>query len=796
MTVHNTAITDLKTIPNGTYYWRVRGVTATDHVGRWSATRVLNKEWTQAPGVISPVGGGVSWPQNPLALHWSPVDHATQYYVWIATDPALSNLVVGSVSSPVKSQGPVFTYPGVLAPGRYYWAVTPVDAEGNQGTRSPVTSFTWSWPSDTSTSLTNVSTDSSVFDPQFSWAPIPGATSYQVQVNSSPSFPAGSEFCCSDTVLGTTLTPTRYLPNATQLYWRVRAVDSNGDAGDWNNGSSFTESFDQLNPTIQNLTLRDINGNALASGSATQTPIVTWSPVPGASSYEIQITPYSIGCDWTAKIIDETTATTAWTPQWGGKHIGPASWPGPEGGGAPPPGNFCFRVLARRDDQADGGSTIISDWSQLGGFNGNAFDFLAPPTGGSLGLNQTPASAYIAPSTAGLSATVTSTPLFTWQPVAGAGGYYVVVARDACFTDVIDVGFSDTNAYAPRIADGAPYADETSAYYYAVVPANTPSGSGVLTDPECSAGSQDSPQSFTKESVPPTPVSPANGSAAPTQATFHWTSAQGARNYELQVAGDPSFGSPILQVTTDSTAYTTETTLPANKTLYWRVRANDTTGQGLNWSATESFTHQLPVPSPSAGNPGGGETIPVFGWSAVTGASSYNVHVDQADGTTKDWTTDSPNIAPTEWWGTGIWRWQVRANFPGGVSGAYFSPESQYVRIENAPSGANGTRSGARIMMSWNPDPNAKQYSVQLSATDGFASTAASGTTDNTVWVPQITGKAATQKLYWRVASVDQGGNTGTYATGIFNAPAKPHHKKSKHKKCKHGRTKSGRCKK
>ncbi len=30
--------------------------------------------------------------------------------------------------------------------GEYFWAVTPVDAEGNVGVRSSVRSFTWAWP--------------------------------------------------------------------------------------------------------------------------------------------------------------------------------------------------------------------------------------------------------------------------------------------------------------------------------------------------------------------------------------------------------------------------------------------------------------------------------------------------------------------------------------------------------------------------------------------------------------------------------------------------------------------------
>jgi hypothetical protein len=441
-------------------------------------------------------------------------------------------------------------------------------------------------------------------------------------------------------------------------------------------------------------------------------------------------------------------------------------------------------VLARRDDGVPGGGQVISDWTQLGGNNGVAFTWTLPPAPGAAG--QTPASAYVLPSNPSVyNPTVTSTPLFTWNPVPGAGGYYVVVARDSCFTDVVDVGYTNVNAYAPRIGNLAPFADETNAYYYAVVPSNNPDGSGVFTDPECSSGSEDNPQAFTKFSIPPGSLS-LGGSA--TDPTFQWSSAQGARNYTLQVAADPSFSNPLIQVLTDSTSYTTEAMLPAG-TLFWRVRANDVINQGLNWSATASFNHQLPVPAPAAGNPTGGETIPALSWQPVDGAISYSMHVDQADGTTRDFTVASPVLSPTFWWGTGIWRWEVRANFPNQISGAYFSPEQQYVRVENAPTGVRATKSGTRIIISWNPDPNAKQYSVQVSTTEGFGQGVLGDTTDNTVWVPQITAQDAQEKLYWRVATIDHGNNTGAYASGVFNAPrhhkaGRPSCKRTKHNSC------------
>jgi hypothetical protein len=97
---HVTAATIDKSVPDGTYYWRVRGITASDGSGAWSPTRRIFKAWTIAPAILGPDAGSVSWPADPLVLRWSAVPYATKYLVWLATDPGLSNLVLGSTSSP------------------------------------------------------------------------------------------------------------------------------------------------------------------------------------------------------------------------------------------------------------------------------------------------------------------------------------------------------------------------------------------------------------------------------------------------------------------------------------------------------------------------------------------------------------------------------------------------------------------------------------------------------------------------------------------------------------------------
>ncbi len=780
----STAVSNDRTIPNGTYYWRVRAVSAKDVPGAWSRVRTLHKAWSTPPQLQSPANGGtVSWPTIPLVFRWSAVPYATNYDVWLATDPGLSNIVWGSVSNPQNTQATVLAYPSALPPGQYYWAVTPVDAEGDRGPRSAISSFIWTWPSTTSPVETNTATAAGVVDPQFSWSSVPGAVGYQVEVNASQNFPVGSRWCCNGIAPGTTLSPTTLLANGT-YYWRVRAIDVNGDAGVWNLGQSFTESFDVGIPSIQNLQLMNSTDSApLGVGSPTNTPIITWDPVPGASSYEAQVTAYrnGFGCDWSGPAINQdiTTAATAWTPLSPNfPQVGPSAWPTPQhapnGLGI---GSYCFRVLARRDDGAQNGQ-IISDWTQLGGANAPAFDFTGAPT--SNAPPQQTTNQYLLPAEG---STTPRTPLFVWNPVPGANGYYVVVARDQYFTDVIDVGYTNVPAYAPQKGNEAPYADETTAYWWAVLPTTNPDGTGQFyADP---GGGEDHPQYFDKSSTPPTPVSPTTGSTVLTQPSFTWTSAETERNYQIQVATDPSFSDPLVDTTTDSTSYTTTATLPADTTLYWRVRANDAIQQGLNWSTIATFMHHLPPPRPAA-DATGGSTIPLLSWTPVPGAITYDMHVDQADGTTKDFNgLDSPDMTPTQWYGTGIWRWQVRADFPGSnASSAYFTPEMQFVRSIPAPGGVSATKSGTRIIISWKPTSYAYHYQVQLSTTPGFASPVASDTTDNSVWAPQIQPTQATQTLYWRVAVVDVGGNVGAYDTGVFRT-AKPKRKpKPKPKRC------------
>jgi hypothetical protein len=784
-------------LADGDYYWRVRAIDSRDRAGRWSAVRLVAKRWTTAPPVRGPVDGAtVTYPDTPVVLRWDPVPFAYKYRVQVATDRSLAHSVVGDRSTGIETSGTSFALQTTLAPGRYYWSVTPLDGEKHPGVRSSPVSFVWNWPNDTAPSVVDLTPSPYVrdathefVDPQLRWTKVAGAAQYQVQVSTEQGFPQGSVICCSDTITGTSLSPVLANNTGTGVpgdskqfgyWWRVRAVDSGGNSGDWYDGQPFDKTYPVH---VSGLHVRDNLGDVPADRDPatpivdTSAPVLVWDPVQEASAYEVQVVPYAqatptspFRCNWSAKpteMWDVLTAATAWTP------LGLSGSHRPQGvltnldvsqeAGRSEATSYCVRVRARRDRDANG-KEVVSDWTYMGDGISPAFRFAVPdePTGSTLSLNDTD---YVQPTA---TPDQSGLPLFTWRPVDGARGYFVVVARDQQFTKIVDLAYTNVPAYAPR-RGGKPwtYPDEGS-YWWAVLP--TELADGDFSAPLTTATIR---RVFTKRSASPELLSPANGQVVAEQPTFRWRPVPGARAYTIQVAQDDTFRNPIATVTTGSTGYTSVATLPADTQLYWRVRANDENGIGLGWS-TASFRRKLPVPV-LLDNPLGGEAIPILSWSPVDGAVSYEMHVEQVDGTKKDIPTLSTAFTPVIFYGTGVWRWQVRANFKSGlrtVSGGY-SELLPFTRRIATPTGLRTTKNGNHALLSWSPALMAKQYKVQISTTDSFSKVIEQATTDHTSWAPRMTHPAfrSSEPLYWRVAVVDEGDNVGGFAMTALRAP-------------------------
>jgi hypothetical protein len=792
ITTANTRATLTKSIPNGTYWWRVRALSKKGAVSGWSGGRALTMRWSSAVRLLWPHQGvTVDFPSTPLTLRWAPVPGAEKYLVAFGThkddtpnpnptDKDCNSLVGGKAVETAATSYTENVTPAIGADGQpkdYYWSVTPLDPERNRGNESSCSSFRWRWPSAAKTNpVKDLRPEPETLDPQFSWEPVPGAAKYQVDINSSQDFSPGSSVCCKQLVAGTSVTPTHVLLDNT-YYWRVRAINADGNAGVWSPANpvadgQFEKVFDRAaalgRDSIPNLHLRDNNNPALPAGAATSAPLVVWNPVPGAASYFVEAVPFVLGfCDWTSKSShwQVQTAVNAWSPL-GGQHSGPVPFPSrvslsTDGGTKLTPGaSYCVRVRARAD-RDEKSNEVAGDFSYLGGGNAPSFTFTNWPGNASRG--------YLSPSdyhqvldpVTGSGTVTTTTPYFTWNPRVGTS-WYVIVAKDQDFHTIVDYGFTQIPVYAPR-RNSRPitYSDETTKYYWAILPAPELNGQQAVGDPlQAGAGA------FQKQSVPPTLSGPTFDRGD--QLVFSWSAVPDARKYHLQVARDGDFGNVLDDVTTDSVAYTSNKSYPADVKLYWRVRAETEDGVGLVWSAPGQFTRQWPAPA-LARSALSGDDIPTIQWKPLVGAVLYDLHVEQPNNGSKDFNgLRSAAVTPTRMTGVGNFRWKIRAEFASGSGSPTPGPYSkwhQFTRTIGKPSGLR-TLVGARaLVFSWASKPGARRYKVVVARTPDFRHSVESTSTDETSYAPELGGGYHGGGLfYWKVAAVDEGGNVGAFS--------------------------------
>jgi hypothetical protein len=808
----NTRATVRKTVPNGTYFWRVRAIDADSLPGAWTPAMSFGKEWAASPGLQQPFDAGtLIYPDDPFKLVWDSVPGAWNYRVTVSDSPDLSTSFWSTGS--VDTQARTLDALEPVAPGTYFWRVTPLDPEKNPGYPSDVRSFEWEWPSETNTYVEDIVADAELDDWRLSWDPVPGAARYELEINPAVDFAQGSRVCCyngfgnPDYSLGTTFTRTIVLPN-NHYYWRVRAVDPNGNPGTWNYGPEFTKTYDNVPPvaapSVKDFRLRDNLGDPGTDvdpdtpGYQTDAPMLSWSPVVGASSYEIEVVPHTDGalspCNWSAPASDHwdvRTTATSWTPlgaNWVGNKPYPSTLPvANEANTELDLGrSYCARVRPIDRASSSFAPPAFGDWTYLpGGANDTAvpaFTFTNYAAGGACSPSCTAgflgSEDYLEPLRA---TTVGEMPVFTWRPIAGAQSYYVLVAREPNFTTIIDYAFTRVPAYAPRTHTATRgYADETTKYYWAILPAAGADGSGSTGDPLSAAAS-----SFEKQTVPPEIVSPTNEQQFLGPVTFRWSPVTGVRHYFLEVSKDPTFSSWEEQVATDSTEFTSNESYAADTILYWRVRAdleNDAEAAkrivGLTWSAVGTFRKRLATPTLHAGNPIQGTAVPTWEWDHVPGAVSYDVQVGVPNATTNTATTKTFSGVPTTSFtlglmkGTGRWTWKVRANFPTSsnyttVDGPWTATQ-EFVRTIPEPTNATQSVSGGSVSFGWDPQP-ARLYRVQVSALPDFSRLVEHTTTDNTSYAPTLTQSAYAGggTFYWRVAAADDVvGNVGDYTGG------------------------------
>lgn len=383
--------------------------------------------------------------------------------------------------------------------------------------------------------------------------------------------------------------------------------------------------------------------------------------------------------------------------------------------------------------------------------------------------NDWPAPTLITPAS-GSTATVlnyppTAVPVFEWEPVPGATQYRIQIDDDSCAFSVeirYDIVTPNTK-YIP--ISNAKFADNTNWCWRVRVETPTPAGVWSELRP------------FTKDwgttGNAPTLLSPPSGANVEffEDPIFSWSPVTGAADYLLKLDNDSNCGSPSTTYTTLSTSYNLSTRL-ANGTYYWCVTPRDAAGRNGLTSEVRQITVGY-AQIPQLLEPADFSTpvyTPVFRWTAVKGAISYNLHYsteeDFANKTTintKQTTYTLGGSLPNDQ----TYYWRVAAVYGGNVEGPYSSAwrfTKQWYHQPVLLTPRNNELTNVPLF-TWTPVREARKYKIEGSFDPGFSTKRWSVDTANTfywrdAWVSEEWGKT----IYWRVIP---------YENGLDNNPGK-----------------------
>jgi hypothetical protein len=482
----------------------------------------------------------------------------------------------------------------------------------------------------------------------FTWSAVSGATGYELE------FDAGQSYAYTATATTASLSWPIVAGGLGSHTWQVRAKSGTTYSA-WSSPRTYTVAFSPI--TL----VSPANSATVYAGS---TVIFSWTAPSGATAYDVE---FDTGTSYAF-----TTSTTAASLSW---LISTST------------GSHTWHVRAKA-------GTSVGDWT----------------------ATQTYTSAYFTPSatapTNGTTEYVGNSFNFSWTSVTGVTGY--------------DFEYDPGTSYASTVT--------TTTNSLSSTPAAQGVGSHtwhVRSKFGTIAGPWSTTSNYNIAYGVPTLTAPANSSTqyVGSTANFTWTAIPGADGYDIEFDAGTGYQS-LTSSTTNSLSWPIAATGIGPHT--WQVRARYGSANGT-W--TTAWNYMVAFGIPTLSSPASGAAAYVgdninFAWSAVSGATSYDIEFD-AGTTYQTISTSNANslTAAAVVGGLGPHTWQVRAK-SGTIAGPWSAASnytvSLYVPVLSSPAPAYTAYVGSTINFAWSAVTGATVYEIEFDAGTSYQSSTTS----------------------------------------------------------------------
>jgi hypothetical protein len=722
---------------------------------------------TVAPTIIGPDGSAEG--ENPI-LQWEPIAGVTKYRVQVSSSPSFSGSHLWSADTYNVSATPIVDLPL----GTVHWRVAGMD--GSTPGPFATASFTRDrLPGPQLVAPANGSTLEFPSEPVvLRWEPVPGVKNYKIEVDDAPDFIGVTPIITDAT--NWALLRTQSLGQ--EFYWRVQgqgATDgvSTEYSPTWHYELDWSDNGTSSVPVLQ---------EPAAGGEVTDV-VFRWSPVTGAATYQLQVSPNG---DWANNVtIDKTVMGTSYSPAvtlnnasyfWRVRAI-TVSHPGDPGDAGP---------------WSPDGRQFTRSWADV--------PTLRAPDDGDLAADDF---------------------LLRWDPVPFASAYEVNLGTDPNFspgtfqtcttnhTDWAPYFLSSGDPALPPRPGSCGLADSNGArgtylrhgvrYYWRV--RGLDQSNANLTPTVLGRFSDVFDFLYLPDGADvPTPIAPAQGSTVDVP-TLRWEPVRGAERYQITIDVN---GDRVQEAEVWGTSYTPSLTVTGNSTVAWTIRSlqyqatggSSASGAGptvdagtFTLTSTESGGGLAPdLVSPTVG---ASTVSPDFDWAPVAGATRYEVRlfpagssvytnlVDHNEGTGSlrrhPWRSA---MTPTEPIVPGDYEWQVVAyTLTSQVSSARRAitidplPVATPTAPANCGQGSSCTVERSTPLMRWNPVPGAAYYRVRIALDPEFTNIRHVYTTTQSNLRPTeaLPDNQAGQSYYWFVQPCRSATVCGRNDSGVWN---------------------------